>query len=231
MTFNEFKNHVSISTEEICVKILEQNRKNIKVKKEKRVIDNLIKIFNAALSISNKKGFQAMSMRDLSKESGLSMGALYSYFTSKEELLDLMQNQGRQIAFKVLDDETKQSANSREKLHRAIKAHLYLSEVMQPWFYFSFIEAKNLNKTEQKKAIESELFTEEIFNNILISGQKEGLFRAGNTVLTASVIKAMLQDWYLKRWKYRKRKISIDEYADFIIRMIEFYIRTDSAAI
>lgn len=39
--------------------------------------------------------------------------------------------------------------------------------------------------------------------------------------LVASVIKAMLQDWYLKRWKYKNRKVLVDEYADFVIYVAE----------
>jgi hypothetical protein len=42
--------------------------------------------------------------------------------------------------------------------------------------------------------------------------------------LTASVIKAMLQDWYLKRSKYAARKISVDEYARFILKFVESFI-------
>jgi hypothetical protein len=35
------------------------------------------------------------------------------------------------------------------------------------------------------------------------------------------VIKAMLQDWYVKRWKYARRQISVDNYAEFVIGFIE----------
>jgi len=42
--------------------------------------------------------------------------------------------------------------------------------------------------------------------------------------LTASVIKAMLQDWYLKRSKYARRKISVDRYAGFILEFVASFI-------
>lgn len=224
MTFDEFKKIVSISKKEISRQIWETNRSAIKVKKEEKVIENLIKIFDAALEISNAKGFQAMSMRDLSAKSRLSMGAIYSYFSSKDELLHLLQMQGRQIANKVLIDQISQVAGPARKLRRAIQTHVYLSEIMQPWFYFTYIEARHLAKDEQKKAIESELYTEKIFIDILSEGTKLGAFKIGNIILTASIIKAMLQDWYLKRWKYKKRKINVDDYAEFINGIIEPYI-------
>ena len=43
--------------------------------------------------------------------------------------------------------------------------------------------------------------------------------------MTASLLKAMLQDWYLKRWKYAGRRISVDQYVDFLINFMETAIR------
>lgn len=221
MNYKEFKKMVNVSKEQISAQILEQNRSSIKVKKEKTVITNLIKIIDATLDICSKKSFQAMSIRDLSAASGLSRGALYSYFTSKEELLILILTQGRQIAYQVLKEQIPADASPREKLQIAIKTHIYLSEVMSTWFYFNYIEARNLPKVEQKRVIENELETEKIFIDIIEEGNKEGIFAHENAVLVAAVIKAILQDWYLKRWKYRSRKISVDDYADFVIDTAE----------
>ena len=41
--------------------------------------------------------------------------------------------------------------------------------------------------------------------------------------LTASIIKAMLQDWYLKRWKYAKRRVSVEKYARFVLAFVEAF--------
>jgi hypothetical protein len=95
---------------------------------------------------------------------------------------------------------------------------------MQPWFYFSYMEAKNLSKEEQTLAVASERYTEQIFADILIQGQGSGSFLLRDPQLTASVIKAMVQDWYLKRSKYARRKISVDQYARFILQFVESFI-------
>ncbi len=206
--------------EDICRDIFYENRRGIKVKKEAVVVKNLVNICNATLKLSNKKGFHSMSLRELARETNLSLGALYSYFSNKEQLLAVIQDQGYRITGRLLEEEIRKRSDPGEKLEAAIRIHLYLSESMQPWFYFFFMEAKNLNKEEQKKAIASELYTEKIFADILDQGVKAGVFSADNTQLAASVIKAMLQDWYLKRWKHTKRRISVDDYADFVIKFI-----------
>ena len=224
MKFETFKKMVNLSKKAISRELFLENRERIKIKKEGVAVKNLEKIFEAALTISNKKGFSAMSLRELSSEAGLSMGALYTYFSSKEELLDMLQAMGRAVTMRTLIEQIADLTDTQERLRRAIQAHLYLSEVMQPWFYFAYMETKNLNRQEHKKAIEAELFTEKVFSEIIEDGVAEGLFRSVDTALLAAMIKAMLQDWYLKRWKYRGRKVTVEEYAVFITDLVEGYL-------
>jgi len=224
MNYAEFQTQVSLSKQDICREVFADNRKAIRVKKEGIVVKNLERIFDATLNISNKKGFQAMSMRDLSKETNLSMGALYSYFSSKEELLEMLQHQRRTITKRILNAYIDAEKDPLAKLKVAVRTHLYLSETMQPWFYFSYMETKNLSKRQQEMAIASEIYTEKIFLDILNQGHSQGYFQVDDRQLTASVIKAMLQDWYLKRWKYAKRKISVDQYAQFVLELLGSFI-------
>ncbi len=220
MTYADFKDKVMLSMEDICRDIFHENRDAIKVKKEAVVVKNLVNIYEATLRLSNKKGFHSMSLRELARETSLSLGALYSYFSNKEQLLAIIQEQGYRITGRLLEEEINKSSDPVQKLDIAIRTHLYLSESMQPWFYFFFMEAKNLNKETQKTVIASELYTEQIFTDIIDQGVKAGVFLTDNKLLTASVIKTMLQDWYLKRWKHIKRDINVDDYADFVIKFV-----------
>ena len=223
MTFSEFQQLVNVSKHDIYRDAFAQNRKSIRVKKEMTAVKNLARIFDATLHISNRKGFRAMSMRDLSNETGLSMGALYAYFSSKDELLEMLQRQGRTVTRRILEECIESEENTLNKLRTAIRTHLYVSEAMQPWFFFSYMETKNLAKKEGKKAIASELYTEKVFSDIISQGQEEGIFLPRDHQLTAGVIKAMLQDWYLKRWKYDTRNVSVDQYARFVLGFVEAY--------
>lgn len=224
MTYAEFNKIVTISKKDIYQETIAENRETMRVKKEKTVVKNLEKIFGAVLKISNRKGFKAMSMRDLSRESGLSMGALYTYFSSKDELVEMLQNQRRSISERILRERVDEEQAAWSKLKVAIVTHLYLSEAMQPWYYFSFMEAKNLSKVERDKAVASDLNLEKVFENIIARGQDDGQFCKRDSQLTASIIQAMLQDWYLKRYKYAKRNISVDQYAEFILDFLKEFL-------
>lgn len=220
MTYEEFKKRISDTKQDICRDVYRKNQDSIRIKKEKTAIKNFEKIFDAVFKISYAKGFQAMSMRDLSSETGLSMGALYGYFTSKDDLLAIIQRQGRSMVQRVLADSMVATSDPVDKLKAVIRAHLYLSELARPWFFFTFMEARNLSEEELKSVQDMESYTEQILVDILEDGEKQGVFKPGNHLLTASLIKAMQQDWYLKRWKYKKRNITVDAYAEGIIAVV-----------
>ncbi|MCX5872546.1 MAG: TetR/AcrR family transcriptional regulator [Deltaproteobacteria bacterium] len=224
LKFASFKQDMNLTMEALCRELFLQNRESVRIIKEEIAVKNLVKILNAALTLCNRKGFASMSLRDLSKESGLSMGALYTYFASKDDLLRLLQSQGRTVVLRAIETQIGGAEHPRIKLRKAIQAHLYVSEIMQPWFYLSYMETKNFPREEHKKAIEAELFTEKLLIDIIRAGQEKGVFKPINSELLGAVIKAMLQDWYLKRWKYSQRRVSVDKYSAFVLDFIESYL-------
>ena len=223
MNYAEFQNIIKVSKLELYHSTFSDNKENIRIKNEKTALKNLEKIFCAALKISNRKGWYNMSMRDLSRETDLSMGALYAYFSSKEDLLGMLLRQGRNLVRQVLEERIASVKGAEDMLRMIIRTHLYLSEIMQPWFYFSYMETKNLSDEERKNAIDSELSTETMIRDILELGEAEGIFQPRNHQLSAGIIKAMLQEWYVRRWKYAKRNVTVDQYADFILEFIESF--------
>ncbi len=225
MTYREFIKTAKISKEDLYRAIYRANQDKIQVKKEATVVRNLGRIFDATLKISNEKGFQAMSMRDFSRETGLSLGALYAYFAGKDELLEMILGQGRELVMRILETHLASASDPVARLETAIRLHLYLTEALQPWFYFSFMEAKSMNPVEKEKTIASEMATDQLFARILEEGQRMGVFRRRDTVLGAGVIKALLQDWYVKRWKFARRGIEVDRYADFVLDHVMSYHR------
>jgi AcrR family transcriptional regulator len=219
--YHQFKNAVDALKQSCYLEFFAKHPNAFQIKKEKTISKNLERIFAAALKISNKKGFHAMSMRDLSKAANLSIGALYNYFSGKEELLEMMQRHRRTITGRVLRSNINVEQEPLAKLRTAIQTHLYLSEAMQPWFYFSYMEAKNISPKERRAAVQGELSTEKLFADIVSSGRDLGVFATEDCMLTASLIKAMIQDWYIKRSKYARRQIDVDAYARFVMRFIE----------
>jgi AcrR family transcriptional regulator len=205
----------AFSTEALCTRILERHRASIRVQKPRLAVANLARIIDATLTLSNKQGFHATTLRQLAEASGLSMGGLYTYIDSKPRLLSMILGEVAATATEVLTappDDIRSDAHKH--LDWIIATHIRMSEAMQPWFVFAFMEAKSFPPAERQRAIDMEATTEKIIADVLKQGVTSGVFAIDHVRLTASLIKPLLQDWYVKRAKYRKRGTSIDGYID-----------------
>ena len=232
MKYSEFLkilNESGESDESAFRRVFLENRDTIRIKKEKTAVKNLEKILDAVFEITYEKGFSAMTMRYLSQKSGLSLGALYPYFKSKEELLSIILRQGLSMVTRVLESFADRHEDPVLKLDAVIKAHIFLSEKARPWFYFMFMEAKNLNPPEWQTVMEAEFHTEKVIVDILKAGEDMKSFKKQDHLLTASIIKAMQQEWYLKRWKYSRRNITVDDYVEYVLGFVRAFCLAESA--
>lgn len=61
---------------------------------EKTSQDRQIKVYWAAISVFSQKGYDAASVQDIAQKAGISVGSLYSYFSSKEDLFKAIAEMG-----------------------------------------------------------------------------------------------------------------------------------------
>lgn len=222
--YETFRSELSMSKEDVVREVYRQNKDRISIKKEATAVKNLTRIIDSTLRLANSKGFHAMTLRDLCSDAEMSMGGLYAYIRNKDDLIHLIQSHGFTITRQTLLRYTLTVKDVRDRLFAAIKAHLYLSELMRAWFYFSYMEAKSLPSAEKRDAVAIELEIEAIFLGVINDGIAEGVYRQRNAQLVSSMIKALMQDWYLKRRKYREQNVAVDEYASFIRDVVESYL-------
>jgi hypothetical protein len=104
-------------------------------------------------------------------------------------------------------------ASPLERLEALVRGTIYLSEILQPWFYFVFMDSRVLNFEQRGMAKNSELSVQTYIASILDELRPAP---PGNTTLLAAHIVSMFQDWYVKRWKYRAAKVNVDDFADSI---------------
>ncbi len=206
MNFKSFCKKYKPTQTELFSEFYDLFKSNIEIKNKNIAVEKLKTIITATFKLSATQSFANMSLRELSEETQVSMGGLYSYIKNKQQLSLYIHQFLNHFAEKILN----QSDNNLESL---IKTHIYLSEMLQPWFFFAFMESKNLNKAMRKYAIKSELMVEARLIQVIQQGQEDELY---SDILTAETvaahIKPLLHDWYLKRWKYKQRKISADDF-------------------
>ncbi|MEX2129946.1 MAG: helix-turn-helix domain-containing protein, partial [Pseudohongiellaceae bacterium] len=96
-----FRRAWPLEGESLWATVFAMHHHRMQIKNINIAIPNLEKIFSATFRLANSKGFQAMSLRDLSRETGISMGGIYAYIGSKEDLASAIEEVLRHHVDKV----------------------------------------------------------------------------------------------------------------------------------
>jgi len=219
-TFEEYIAHFPYHDERLFNLLFERNQERIKSKKVEVAAANLKKIFDATFHLSAKIGFHEMSLRDLSKETGISMGGLYSCLTKKEDIalmvLDIVE-----IVSQENNEKVSQETDELSSLEMAIKYHLYSSTILQPWFFFLYFETRCLSAEDQIKSKAIELSIIETIEIVIQSGVDKGIFSVNSPYFVAQTILIAIQDWYLKPWKNKQKDIDLEQYSKYLFIMVK----------
>lgn len=215
-SFDAFRSRWTLEGEPLWRSVFEMHKEKMQIKNANVAINNLEKIFTATFQLANSKGFQAMSLRDLSKETGISMGGLYAYIGSKNDLASVIEGVQRKYIDQVIGGLTEENLAPIDCLRAIIFGEIFIMEIMNPWYYFCFMELKGLPKEQQQFALNVELKFEDTLMDTIKQGVNAGEFVCGKPELLASQVTAQLQQWHLKQWKFKLRKVATEEYAQFV---------------
>ncbi len=216
ISIDAFRRTWVLEGEPLWRRVFETHRDKMQIKNPHIALGNLEKIFTCTFRLANAKGFQAMSLRDLSRETGISMGGLYAYIGSKDDLAAAIEEVLRQAIDDVMSDQAVISLNPVNRLKAIIYGDIYMNEIMHPWYYFCYLEAKGLSREQREAAMQMELKFDERLRDTFQAGVAAGIFAADKIALLAANTTSMLQQWYLKRWKFQLLGVRTDDYAAFV---------------
>jgi AcrR family transcriptional regulator len=218
--FEQFQRMTPLNGETIWTYLVERHAARIGVKRRKPALENMEKIFVATFRLANEVGFRAMSLRDLCRETGLSMGGLYGYIESKDQLAEMIEDVVRQATYEL----PRMFAHIEaplERLESLVRGTIYLSEILQPWFYFVYMDSRVLNFEQRGMAKNSELSIQTLIASLL--DQLKPPPRGDSTLLAAHIV-SLFQDWYVKRWKYGAAKVQVDDFADSVLLLMRSHL-------
>jgi AcrR family transcriptional regulator len=112
-------------------------------------------IREAACKLFFEKGFHGTSIREIAAESGMSMGQLYHYINSKDDIHFLVYKHLQELWYKHLADfGFDEVEDPLDRLLRAVKLSVDFSAKNKKLFQFVFSESKFLNKDNLKIILE-----------------------------------------------------------------------------
>ena len=103
----------------------------IQGKREQTKAANRLAILDAAREVFGELGFETATVRDIVRRSGLSVGAFYNYYRSKEEVFDALADDGARRFKPILQAQSAKATDFESYLRAAVAA------------YFDFIAAEH----------------------------------------------------------------------------------------
>ena len=224
-SYQQFLQYFPYSGDAIYQLIFELCGSSIKTKKQRFAVANLKNIFEAMFKICSQSSFHAMSLRNLCDATGISMGGLYSCIKSKYELLIMVKELVRFLS-NEMNRTARQIESPSERLEWFIRNNIYMTTLLQPWFFFLYVETHSLEGSDQIDSKAIELDTIDRVVKILEQGVHNGEFKVDDISTAATIFFAMEQEWYMKPWKYRMSGVGVDQYVEIVLKASHTIART-----
>lgn len=176
-------------------------------------------IFQAASKLISKKGYHKTTLRDISKETGMTLGSLYDYISTKEDILYIVHEKASQMV-RTVKGGVGNVKDPVQKLKKMIEQELETMDRYQDLIMCIYQESHALSKPSLKMMLSSEEVHTGSFKKVIEEGIDQGVFKASNPTILANIIKIMIDCWVLKRWALRG-KVSLQEMKQSILEMIQ----------
>lgn len=166
-------------------------------------------IVRTAEILFKKKGYSAVTMRDIAQAMGIKAASLYNHIQSKQQILsDIIISIGEQFTLGMMQIRATENASSIEKLERIIALHVQIT-MDNP----SKMATMNNDWMHLEEKLEYYLNLrrnyEESFRQILIEGIEKGEIKAVNPEIILFSIISTLRSLYL--WIPKKENIKKED--------------------
>ena len=136
--------------------------------KDKKLINRKREhIAQKSVELFVKKGYHQTTVREIAKASVMSMGALYDYINTKEDILFLVCDHIHSTVYNKLNGSFTPDNNSLQHIKDAIKEYYTIIDEIQDYMLLLYQETKSLNKEARKYIFNAELELTAIFEDIL----------------------------------------------------------------
>jgi AcrR family transcriptional regulator len=200
------------------VKTRIKNAKLIDLRR-KQIIDGAIKVFT-------ERGFHRATVREIAEEAGLTMGSLYNYVRTKEDIIYIVYD----YVTRALREETTKAIsevrNPERRLQTALSQNLKAVYEYQDIIMFLYKESAFLDKESLGVVLARESEYIELFENLLreyFRGKKldETRLRIAADLLSYIPVIMTFRRWSLKR-RFDSMEMVMELILDFVLHGIEF---------
>ncbi|MCP3892924.1 MAG: TetR/AcrR family transcriptional regulator [Desulfobulbaceae bacterium] len=185
------------------------------IKDKKLVEERRSQIVECAVKLFIKHGYHKTTTRMLAKETGLSIGSLYEYITTKDDVLYLVCMAIHNAVERALHDALDRSHGGRESLQEIIREYFLVCNRMSDHVLLMYQVTHLLPVKRQNIVLEAELGITSLFIDSMQQLKKSGkLSLDDDTInLIGHNISVIGHTWTFRRWYFAKH-FSIEQYIE-----------------
>lgn len=199
------------------------------VKDERLIEKRRDQMVKGAVSLFKKKGFHRTTTREIAKASGFSIGTLYEYIQTKEDVLYLVCDSIYDQVNNRLDEIVQQDPPTIESLKRTIRNFFKVVDELQDEILVMYQEVKSLPKDALSYVLKKELELVSIFERVIEGCVKNGQFQltSEEVHLLSHHIFVQGQMWAFRRWALH-RFYSLEEYTDMQMKFLLYNLASEN---
>lgn len=178
-------------------------------------------IVEAAVDLFIHKGFHKTTTREIARASGFSIGTLYEYIESKEDVLYLVCDAIHAEVETRLREAINFNGTGLKIMKLALKSFFRVMDQMSDRVLLIYQETKSLPKEALRYVLRREEEISEIFEDILRKGIADGSIQLDekHVKLMADNIMVLGEMWVFRRWTLKKH-YTLEEYIDKQIALL-----------
>lgn len=184
------------------------------VKDERLIKIRREQIVRAAITLFKEKGFHRTTTREIASISGFSIGTLYEYIRTKEDILYLVCDEiYDEVQSKMQEMIAGESGTTATTLKAAIKAYFRIMDDLQDEVLVMYQEAKSLPKKHLRYVLQKELQMVQLFKPLIANFLRERNITRPEREITLLAHNLVIQGqmWAFRRWALQKL-YTLDEY-------------------
>jgi TetR/AcrR family transcriptional regulator, cholesterol catabolism regulator len=175
-------------------------------------------IVQTATKMFIDRGFAQVSVNEVAREANLSIGSLYKYIRTKEDILWLVMDSIFCQLEEAMKTERARAGEPVDSLEETFARYMRAQDVVRRGMLLMYREYPHLSREAQQEFMDRERRVVDVFQSIIEDGVRQGVFRCADPLLAALDILAMGAMWALKGWMLRD--LSLADYVDRQTRLV-----------
>lgn len=191
------------------------------VKDQKLIKKRRAQIVKAAVSLFNEKGYHKATTREVARASGFSIGTLYEYIGSKEDILYLVCDAVYDEVVEKWEKLMDENLQGLDRLYQVIESYFKVVDSLQDEVLVMYQESKSLSEDALAYVLQKELSMKDMFEKELEKARQANLIRLTDEEMLLACHNILVAGhmWTFRRWALRKG-YTIESYCKWQIHQL-----------